>query len=133
MQRPTRSLLMANQGKPSLLAVGALALMLAALPAPARADDASPRVSDLHSACRLIAGAAQQDAAALRAGIELKVAPGWHTYWRYPGDSGVPPRFDFSGSSNLASARVRFPAPQLIVDETGHKLADNGGIIFPVE
>jgi len=49
---------MANQGKPSLLAVGALALMLAALPAPARAADASPWVSDLHSAFRLIAGSA---------------------------------------------------------------------------
>ena len=32
----------------------------------------------------------------LRAGIEIRLAPGWKTYWRYPGDSGVPPRFDFA-------------------------------------
>ncbi len=124
---------MANKGKTASLAVGALALMLATLPAPSRAADASPWVTDLHSAFRLIAGSAKKDAPALRAGIELKVAPGWHTYWRYPGDSGVPPRFDFSGSNNLASARVRFPAPQLIVDETGNTLGYKGGIIFPVE
>ena len=38
-----------------------------------------------------------------RAGIEIRLAPGWKTYWRYPGDSGVPPRFDFSGSRNVKS------------------------------
>lgn len=124
---------MAKHSKMSSLAAGALALLLAALPAPAYAADASPWVTDLHSAFRLIAGSAKTDAAALRAGIELKVAPGWHTYWRYPGDSGVPPRFDFSGSSNLAGAQVRFPAPQLIVDETGNTLGYKGGVIFPVD
>ena len=45
--------------------------------------------------------------------------PGWKTYWRYPGDSGVPPRFDFSGSENLKDAKVLCPAPQRFTDETG--------------
>ena len=34
----------------------------------------------------------------------VKLRPGWKTYWRYPGDSGVPPQFDFSGSENLKKA-----------------------------
>jgi DsbC/DsbD-like thiol-disulfide interchange protein len=47
-----------------------------------------------------------------RAGIEIKLAPGWHTYWRYPGDAGVPPRFDFAGSVNVKQVNVLWPAPR---------------------
>jgi DsbC/DsbD-like thiol-disulfide interchange protein len=117
-----------------ILAAGALGLASAlAQVLPARAADASPWVADLHSEFRLIAGAAKTNDAPLRAGIEIKMQPGWHTYWRYAGDSGVPPRFDFSGSQNLASAKVRYPAPHLFTDETGNTLGYTGGVIFPVE
>lgn len=101
--------------------------------APARAADASRWVEDLHSGFRLIAGAARTNAAPLRAGIEIRMQPGWHTYWRYAGDSGVPPRFDFTGSTNVATAKVRYPAPHLFTDETGNTLGYTGGVIFPVE
>jgi DsbC/DsbD-like thiol-disulfide interchange protein len=59
--------------------------------------------------------------------------PGWHTYWRYPGDSGVPPRFNFADSENLASAKVLFPAPQAFTDETGTTIGYQEGVIFPVQ
>ena len=81
---------------------------------------------------RLIAGANSKDDVALRAGVEIKMQPGWKTYWRYPGDSGVPPRFDFSGSENLTAAKVLFPAPHLFTDETGHSLGYKGNVILPV-
>jgi DsbC/DsbD-like thiol-disulfide interchange protein len=102
------------------------------LAGPARAADASPWTEDIHSAFRLIAGANTQDAATLRAGIEIRMQPGWHTYWRYPGDSGVPPRFDFSRSENLASVKVLYPAPHLYTDETGNTLGYQDGVIFPL-
>jgi len=117
-----------------LIAACLLGWMLAAASVrPANAADASPWVEDLHSAFRLIAGAAKANEAPLRAGIEIKMQPGWHTYWRYAGDSGVPPRFDFSGSQNLAAAKVRYPAPHLFTDETGNTLGYRDGVIFPVE
>lgn len=47
----------------------------------------------------------------LAAAIEIDLAPGWKTYWRNPGAAGLPPRFDFSGSVNLAAAEIGFPAP----------------------
>ena len=81
---------------------------------------------------RLIAGSAKPGAKTLRAGVELKLEPGWHTYWRYPGDSGLPPRFDFSGSQNLAAAKVLYPAPHLYTDETGNTLGYKDHVIFPV-
>ena len=68
----------------------------------------------------------------MRAGVEIKMQPGWKTYWRYPGDSGVPPRFDFSGSENLKEAKVLFPAPHLFTDETGHSLGYKNSVIFPL-
>lgn len=92
----------------------------------ARAADASAWADDATSSMRLIAG----DAAT--AGIEIKLQPGWKTYWRYPGDSGVPPRFDFSASENLGDATALFPAPHLFKDETGNSLGYKDRVIFPV-
>src|SRR5258708_4657987 len=44
-------------------------------------------------------------------GVELVLDPGWYTYWRTPGEAGVPPLFDFSGSENVANVEVLYPAP----------------------
>ena len=97
---------------------------------PAQGADASPWIDDLNSSLRLIAGSHTSDA--LTAGIEIKLKPGWHTYWRYPGDSGVPPRFSFPGSENVASVKVLYPAPQAIVDETGTTIGYTDHVIFPL-
>jgi DsbC/DsbD-like thiol-disulfide interchange protein len=87
----------------------------------ASAQDASDWDTQAHSATRLIAGAMSRDheAAFLRAGIEIKLAPGWRTYWRDPGDSGAPPTIDFSGSENVKSVNVLWPAPQRFPDGAG--------------
>jgi DsbC/DsbD-like thiol-disulfide interchange protein len=100
--------------------------------ATALAADESPWNEDTRSAIRLIAGTGKTGDAGLRAGIEIKLRPGWKTYWRYPGDSGVPPHFDFSGSENLSKAEVLFPAPHLFTDETGQSLGYKDTVIFPL-
>ncbi|MGC2712532.1 MAG: protein-disulfide reductase DsbD domain-containing protein [Pseudolabrys sp.] len=92
----------------------------------------SPWSEDVRSAVRLVSGANNSGDAHLRAGIEIKMQPGWKTYWRYPGDSGVPPHFDFSGSENLKTATVLYPAPHLFTDETGQSLGYKDRIIFPL-
>ena len=83
-------------------------------------------------AVRLVAGDSKNGDAQLRAGIEIKMQPGWKTYWRYPGDSGVPPQFDFSGSENLKAAEVLYPAPHLFTDETGQSLGYKERVILPL-
>ncbi|HEY6024322.1 MAG TPA: protein-disulfide reductase DsbD domain-containing protein [Pseudolabrys sp.] len=100
--------------------------------APALAASESPWSNDVRSGVRLIAGTNGSNDPALRAGIEIKMQQGWKTYWRYPGDSGVPPRFDFSGSENLKVAKVLYPAPHLFTDETGHSLGYKDEAIFPL-
>jgi DsbC/DsbD-like thiol-disulfide interchange protein len=95
-------------------------ICVAGVPA-ALAQDASDWDAQSHSAARLIAGslAKSGDAPFLRAGVEIKLDPGWKTYWRDPGDSGVPPTFDFSGSDNVKSVTVLWPAPERFPDGAG--------------
>src|ERR1051325_831663 len=93
-----------------------------AMVAPARAADASAWDGDQRAAGRLIAGPRRGNGAAAipHAGVEIHLAAGWKTYWRYPGDAGVPPRFDFSGSRNVKSVAVRWPAPQRLSGRSGN-------------
>jgi DsbC/DsbD-like thiol-disulfide interchange protein len=83
-----------------------------------------------HAQARLLADSGN---GSLRAGIEIRLEKGWHTYWRYPGDAGVPPKFDWSGSENLAAAEVQWPAPETIVDGSGMKsIGYHERVVFPV-
>jgi DsbC/DsbD-like thiol-disulfide interchange protein len=116
-----------------MLTIAALAACAVPFGAPAHAADASGWSDDLRSSIRLIAGSHSGAEQRLRAGIEVKLQPGWKTYWRYPGDSGVPPRFDFSGSDNVLRAKVLYPAPHLFTDETGNSIGYKTNVIFPVQ
>ncbi|MFB9149474.1 protein-disulfide reductase DsbD domain-containing protein [Roseovarius ramblicola] len=46
------------------------------------------------------------------AALRFELAPGWKTYWRAPGEAGIPPRFDWRGSRNLGKVDVLWPTPQ---------------------
>jgi DsbC/DsbD-like thiol-disulfide interchange protein len=65
-------------------------------------------------------------------GIEIMLTPGWHTYWRNPGEAGVPPVFDFSGSDNVAKVEVSYPAPERLDDGTSVQLVYKDGVVFPL-
>jgi DsbC/DsbD-like thiol-disulfide interchange protein len=118
------------------LTIVALAFLLG--PSVAGAQDASAWDKQRDSEARLIAGATVNIAGApslpyLRAGLELQLDPGWKTYWRYPGDSGVPPTFDFSGSDNVKSVAVEWPAPERFPDGAGgNSIGYVGDVILPL-
>ena len=95
----------------------AFALSVACMAIEARSEDSSPWQRDAHSAVRLLAGS--RSGAVLLGGIAIQLQPGWHTYWRTPGDSGVPPRFDFSKSDNVEAVTVLWPAPKKFDDGAG--------------
>ncbi len=70
----------------------------------------------------------------LRAGIEIRLQPGWKTYWRYPGDSGVPPQIDLSKSDNVKSVAVLWPAPMRFDDGAGgQSIGYKGTVILPLQ
>ena len=99
----------------------------------AGAEDASRWDGDARSAVRLIAGSRPTAAGApIRAGIEIRLKQGWHTYWRYPGDAGVPPRFDFSGSQNAKTIDVLWPAPQRLPEAGAVAIGYDRDVILPL-
>lgn len=120
---------------PTALIFCANLVVLLTVSRPALAADASPWDGAERAAVRLIAGSQRgaADATVHRAGVEIRLAPGWKTYWRYPGDSGVPPRFDLTHSRNVKSVTVRWPAPQRLTDESGTSIGYKHDIVFPLE
>jgi len=101
----------------SWLRLLAAALMIVLAPALARAA-ATPWVGDARGSARLITAVEVTGSGSrLDAAIELRLAPGWHTYWRTPGDAGFPTTVDWSGSKNLAGAAIAWAAPQRLVVE----------------
>jgi DsbC/DsbD-like thiol-disulfide interchange protein len=88
-----------------------LALVLAALVAA----PAAPRAET--AAVTLLPGWRQPDGSRMAA-LEIRLEPGWHTYWRAPGANGIPPQFDWSGSTNLRAVRIEWPKP-IVFDTYG--------------
>jgi DsbC/DsbD-like thiol-disulfide interchange protein len=109
----------------------AAALLASSIAVEVRAQDASPWQKDGHSAVRLLAGS--RSGAVLLGGIAFQLEPGWKTYWRTPGDSGVPPRFDFSKSDNVEAVTVLWPAPKKFDDGAGGiSLGYHDQIVLPL-
>jgi DsbC/DsbD-like thiol-disulfide interchange protein len=117
---------------PLRIALGlATTLSMSTLAIQARAQDASPWQRDGHSAVRLLAGS--RSGAVLLGGIAFQLQPGWKTYWRTPGDSGVPPRFDFSKSDNIEAVTVLWPAPMKFDDGAGgSSLGYHDQVVLPL-
>src|ERR1700726_3042549 len=112
------------------LAVAAT-VFASSLAAEASAQDSSPWQRDQHSAVRLRAGS--RSGAVLLGGIGFQLQPGWKTYWRTPGDSGVPPRFDFSKSENIEAVTVMWPAPTKFDDGAGgYSLGYRDQVVLPL-
>jgi DsbC/DsbD-like thiol-disulfide interchange protein len=107
--------------------ITAVSLVWGATAVAASAADAttSPWVEGHNARVRFISGSG-------RAGIELLMAKGWKTYWRMPGDAGVPPTFDWAGSTNVAKIEVLYPAPTRMVDQGGTAIGYKDRVIFPL-
>ncbi|TMV88890.1 hypothetical protein FGG78_16130 [Thioclava sp. BHET1] len=67
------------------------------------------------------------------AGLQFKLEPGWKTYWRIPGDSGIPPRISFTGSQNVASLSLHWPAPEIFTAAGARTVGYHDALLLPVE
>src|SRR6202166_3401390 len=108
-----------------------LAVFASSLAITARAQDASPWQRSGHSAVRLLAGS--RSGSVLLGGVAMQLDQGWKTYWRTSGDSGVPPRFDFSKSDNVEAVTVLWPAPTKFDDGAGgYSLGYHDQVVLPL-
>ncbi len=100
----------------------------------AGAASSSPWVASTDSKVRLVSGTVDLDGSpTLVAGVQLRMEPGWKTYWRNPGDSGVPPVFDWAGSKNLKHAEPLYPAPHRFAEANGTAIGYDDEVVFPVK
>jgi DsbC/DsbD-like thiol-disulfide interchange protein len=112
----------------AVAAVLAFCPLLTPDPAPAQAVVSS---GDSFVHFSLLPGRAEPDGSRT-AGLVVEVEPDWKTYWRNPGAAGVPPRFDWSGSRNLASAEVLWPRPHVFESFGLTTLGYSGRVVLPV-
>ncbi|MGH6760464.1 MAG: protein-disulfide reductase DsbD domain-containing protein [Phyllobacterium sp.] len=86
---------------------------------------------------RLVIESAEHPSDELRGIVQIDLKPGWKTYWREPGSAGVPPQIDLTGSVNINSADIAFPAPYRF-DEgdaawTGYKKSVSLPVVFKLD
>jgi DsbC/DsbD-like thiol-disulfide interchange protein len=126
--RLTKRLRASGRGTPIGGALAAtLSLLLPGAPAFAADAFSTDWAPAAKSQSRLIAGGSDL------AGFEIALSPGAITYWRNPGDAGLPPTLDFSGSDNVASVEFQFPAPKRIKEaDGGEAFGYDGSVVFPL-
>ena len=67
------------------------------------------------------------------AAIRLTLAPGWKTYWRAPGEGGIPPAFGWTGSQNVAGTAFHWPTPE-VIDQNGlRSFGYHDQVTIPIE
>lgn len=118
----------------ALSALLAIAGVADAQSGPIRIDplqEASDWAPAPKSGARLVASGGLEGGV-YRVGVEIALKGQALTYWLNPGDAGVPPRFDFAASRNLASVEVNFPAPERHDEGGAEAFGWREGVIFPV-
>lgn len=116
------------------LCIGVVAALSLSLAMPTRVSAetiASAQGGDVASLRLLSAGGPVEGV--YDVGIAIEMTSGSHTYWKQPGEAGVPPVFAFNGSENLAKAEVLFPVPTRIDEEGIVAFGYRDSVVFPVK
>ncbi len=67
------------------------------------------------------------------AALHLSLRDGWKTYWRAPGEGGIPPQFDWGGSQNARSVRIHWPTPEVFEANGMQSIGYGGTLVLPLE
>ncbi len=112
----------------ALAAAASAAFFLSALPA------ASQTLTSLADIARVnvLPGWRTADGTYMAA-VHIALKEGWKTYWRSPGEAGIPPSFDWSGSQNLAAVRLHWPTPHVFTANGLRSIGYKGDIVLPLE
>lgn len=105
-----------------------LAVVILLAPTPLAAQDGP--LTDIVEV-RLLEGWRLDDGSHM-AGLSIRLAPGWKTYWRAPGEAGIPPQLDLAGSDNLAGHALRWPAPEVFWSNGMRSIGYRGDVLLPL-
>ncbi len=115
---------------PALLA-GLLLAVFSAGAGIAGSDTASDYAPENVAQIEILPGWRMADGRQMAA-LRIGLADGWKTYWRAPGESGIPPAFDWSGSRNLAGLRLLWPTPQVFDPQGLRTLGYKHELVLPI-
>ena len=113
---------------PSPLTLALCAALAAGLSPAAQAQTDNP--ADMVQA-RILPGWSGTDGGHMAA-LQLTLSPGWKTYWRAPGDAGIPPAMNFQGSHNLASVTPVWPTPEVFLQNGMQTVGYDGQLVLPL-
>lgn len=65
--------------------------------------------------------------------LRVKLQPGWKTYWRAPGDAGIPPSFSWRGARNVGALSITWPAPEVFLTSGYRTIGYHDQLVLPVE
>ncbi len=109
-----------------------LGLCLIGLALPAWALESAP-VSSKRATATLVTDTDQAaPGTPFHAGLRLRLAPGWHTYWQNPGDAGLPPELSFDAAPGLRTGAIKWPAPEILTEGSLTIFAYTGDVLLPV-
>ncbi|MEO8883341.1 MAG: protein-disulfide reductase DsbD domain-containing protein [Devosia sp.] len=108
----------------------AIALLLATAPAYAAATPWQDVASGAR--LRLISSDVRQPDGTTLVGIELDIPDSYKTYWRLPGESGIPTEFDISGSAGVTAPAIEWPFPTPEVSGGFLDYVYHGATVLPV-
>ncbi|MDZ5698823.1 protein-disulfide reductase DsbD domain-containing protein [Chelativorans sp. M5D2P16] len=83
-------------------------------------------------AVRLVTSGLSDTRGRLRGALEIRLNPGWKTYWRNPGASGIPPQIDLRQSSEIAGVEILYPAPERVEDDYATWAGYKKSVALPV-
>jgi thiol:disulfide interchange protein DsbD len=67
-----------------------------------------------------------------RLGLRIRLAPGWHTYWKNPGDAGTSPTLDLTLPPGATVGPIAWPTPRRIAEGPVMSYAYTGDVLLPV-
>ena len=70
---------------------------------------------------------------ALSAGLHITLEPGWKTYWRSPGEVGLPPVINWDGSENIRDVALSYPAPKRFTAFEIENFGYETEVLFPLQ
>ncbi|MFQ6551260.1 protein-disulfide reductase DsbD domain-containing protein [Aestuariibius insulae] len=103
------------------------AVLLALLPVAAAAE----RLSDV-AELDVLTGWRETSGRHIAA-VRIRLAPGWKTYWRAPGDAGIPPDFTFEGAQNMTGVAWHWPIPDVFETSGMRSVGYADQVVLPVE
>ncbi|MEP4036893.1 protein-disulfide reductase DsbD domain-containing protein [Pseudophaeobacter sp.] len=119
------------RGLRNLLAAAVASLAAGFAPMAASAQSALPSTMDELVQVEILDGGIAPDGTYTGA-LRLTLQEGWKTYWRAPGEAGIPPRFTWRGSRNVGEMSMTWPAPEVFSTSGYQTIGYHDQLVLPI-